>query len=324
MRIFITGIAGFIGLHVALFLKNRGHFVVGCDNFNAYYDSSLKRKRAEMLKEKGVEVFEFDICNPSLLEKVTIDFQITHLIHLAAQAGVRYSLQHPESYVHSNLDGFVHVMELLRKHPNIRCVYASSSSVYGANSKIPFSEEDRTDVPCNLYAATKKSNELMAYAYHHMFGIFAIGLRYFTVYGPWGRPDMAYFSFTQAIMQRKPLLLYNGGEMYRDFTYIDDIVKGTVAALEVESKCEVFNLGNETPEKIESLVFLLEKYTGKKAIQKRLPMQPGEVLTTYADISKSRRILGFSPQVSLEKGLEKFVSWYIKYVESSREVINHI
>ena len=310
MHVFITGIAGFIGFHIALFLKEKGHQVIGCDNFNAYYDVHLKRARSKLLNNAGIEVVESDIRDTFFLDQLIQERSITHLLHLAAQAGVRHSLQNPQSYLHSNIDGFLSILELLKKHRHIRCVYASSSSVYGANTKIPFSESDRTDHPCNLYAATKKSNELMAEAYHHLFGLSLIGLRYFTVYGPWGRPDMAYFSFTKALLENRPITLYHEGEMARDFTYIDDIVKGSVQALESTATFDIFNLGNNTPHKVSRLVELLEKYTGKKAHIEHLPMQKGEVLTTFADTAKSRSVLNFCPKTSLEEGLERFVSWY--------------
>lgn len=312
-RLFITGIAGFIGYHLASFLKKRGDFVMGCDNFNSYYDPRLKKERARRLAESGIIVLESDIRKPTLIEKAIVENKITHFVHLAAQAGVRHSLKHPEAYVETNLDGFVQILELIRRHPHVKLTYASSSSVYGLNTKIPFAEEDRTDSPANLYGATKKSNELLAHAYHHLFGISTTGLRYFTVYGPWGRPDMAYFSFTDAIVSGKPIQLYNEGKMQRDFTYIDDIVQGTASAIDLEAKNEIFNLGNNKPEDLLTLVSLLEKLTGKKAVKQLLPMQPGEVLITYADINKSKKLLNFSPKTSLADGLAHFVSWYNKH-----------
>ncbi len=313
MNIFITGIAGFIGFHVAQALKKRGDTVIGCDNFNAYYDPKLKRDRAALLEKQGIKIIEMDICDGALLEKLVLEHKISHFLHLAAQAGVRHSLKHPEDYVASNLDGFVQVIEVIRRHPKILFTYASSSSVYGLNKKIPFSETDPTDMPSSLYGATKKSNELIAHAYHHMFGISVTGLRFFTVYGPWGRPDMAYFSFTNAILKGKPLQIFNEGKMKRDFTYIDDIVAGTIAAIDLGAPCEIFNLGNHKPEEVLHLIELLEKNLGKITAKELLPMQPGEVPVTYADISKSEKLLGFSPKTSLEKGLEKFLAWYREY-----------
>jgi UDP-glucuronate 4-epimerase len=313
MRIFITGIAGFIGFHIAHALHRRGDFVMGCDDFNPYYDPRLKEARAALLEKQGILVFKADLQNSSLIEQKMVQHGTTHFLHLAAQAGVRHSLSHPDAYVASNLDGFVQILEVIRRHPHIPFTYASSSSVYGLNKKIPFSESDPTDAPSNLYGATKKSNELIAHAYHHLFGIKTTALRYFTVYGPWGRPDMAYFSFTRAILEGKPISLFNEGKMQRDFTYIDDIVQGTLAAIDLAAPCEVFNLGNHRPEELLYLVELLEKHLGKKAEKKFLPMQPGEVVATYADITKSQKVLGFTPKVSLEEGIIKFLEWYRGY-----------
>ena len=313
MHIFITGIAGFIGFHVAQALRKRGDTVVGCDNFNSYYDPQLKRDRAAMLEKQGVKIFEMDIRDAARLEKLVVENKITHFLHLAAQAGVRHSIKHPEDYVDSNLEGFVQVIEVIRRHPKIPFFYASSSSVYGLNKKSPFSETDPTDMPSSLYGATKKSNELIAHAYHHLYGIAVTGLRFFTVYGPWRLNDMDYFSITKAIMKEEPLPIYNEGQMKRDFTYIDDIVAGTLAAIDLGAPCEIFNLGNHKPEDILHLVELLEKNIGKAAIKKLLPMQPGEVPVTYADITKSRKQLGFSPTTSLEKGIQKFLAWYHDY-----------
>jgi UDP-glucuronate 4-epimerase len=231
---------------------------------------------------------------------------------MAAQAGVRYSLTHPESYVHSNLDGFLNILEACR-HFSTKLTYASSSSVYGLNRKIPFAEEDRTDQQASLYGATKKANELMAFSYHHLYKISATGLRFFTVYGPWGRPDMAYYSFSKAILEGRPLELFNNGQMQRDFTYIDDIVAGTIAAIDREAPYEIFNLGNHRPEQIGRLIELLEKFLDRKADKILLPMQPGDVEATYADIEHSRSVLGFEPKVSIEEGLKKFVDWFLTY-----------
>src|SRR3569832_1022701 len=300
MNIFITGIAGFIGFHLAEFLKQRGDCVVGCDNFNSYYSPQLKRQRAARLLHQGITVIEADIQNLDQLEKIVQQHQITHVVHLAAQAGVRYSKVNPQAYLDTNLNGFLQILELVRRHPKIPLIYASSSSVYGLNQKIPFSEDDTTDIPSNLYGATKKSNELMARSYHHLYGISVTGLRFFTVYGPWGRPDMAYYSFADAIMQGRQIQIYNQGQMKRDFTYIDDIIQGTVAALDRSFPCEIFNLGNNQPEEVLKLVQLLEKKLGKKADVVLLSDERGEVPTTYADITKSQTLLGFNPQTSLE------------------------
>ncbi len=312
-RIFITGIAGFIGYHLALFLKKRGDFVTGCDNYNGYYDPELKRTRAKQLLALGIPILECDICDSEIIQKALETLDISHFVHLAAQAGVRFSLKHPEAYVHSNLDGFVKIIENVRRHPSMKFIYASSSSVYGLNEKIPFSETDLTERPANLYGATKKSNELIAHAYHHLYGLSVTGLRFFTVYGPWGRPDMATFSFTRAILKGEPIQVYNNGKMQRDFTYVDDIVKGTSAAIDLGAACEIFNLGNNHPEELLTLISIIEKKTQKRANIQLQPMQPGEVLCTYADISKSQKTLGFQPKTSLEDGMNHFIDWFIQY-----------
>ena len=311
-RIFITGAAGFIGFHLAKHLHQRGDYVIGLDNFNDYYSQKLKRARAAELAKEGLTILEQDICDFDNLKKAVRDSKPTHLVHLAAQAGVRYSIQNPQAYVKSNLEGFVNILEICRHFEQLPLVYASSSSVYGNNHKIPFSVEDRTDHQVSLYGATKKSNELMAASYHHLFNIPCTGLRFFTVYGPWGRPDMAYFSFTKAIMEGKPIEIFNHGKMKRDFTYIDDIVSGTAAAVDRISKdCSLYNLGNHQPESLLDFVEILEAALGKKAEKKFLPMQSGDVETTYADISLSQKELNFYPSTSLKDGLNRFVAWYL-------------
>ncbi len=309
-RIFISGIAGFIGFHLALFLKRRGDFVIGCDNFNTYYDPHLKQKRAALLKEEGIPVLSEDICHAEAIEKILVTHQITHIAHLAAQAGVRYSMTHPEKYVHSNLDGFIKMLEICKRHPHIKLTYASSSSVYGLNKKIPFAESDPTDTPASFYGATKKTNEVIAHSYHHLYKIPCTALRFFTVYGPWGRPDMAYFSFTKAILEGNPIQVFEKGELKRDFTYIDDIIQGTAAAIDLGADWEIFNLGNNHPESVLDLISHIERETGKKAHIEFLPMQPGDVKITYADITKSQKLLGFSPATSLATGIAHFVEWY--------------
>lgn len=306
--IFITGCAGFIGFHLARHLLARGDRVFGCDNFNDYYSPKLKLARAEELE---IPVSSGDICTPGLLDRWIEEHQITHLVHLAAQAGVRHSLTHPENYVQANLVGFFQILETLRRYPHVKLIYASSSSVYGCNRKIPFSENDPTDSPANLYGATKKSNELMANSYSALYGINVIGLRFFTVYGPWGRPDMAYFSFTKAILEEKPIQLFNLGKMQRDFTYIDDIIQGTVAAIDRGEKNAVYNLGNSKPEELVRLVEIIEKRLGKKAHRQLLPMPQGEIPTTYADIKKASEELGYAPKTSLEVGMGRFLDWYL-------------
>ena len=312
-HIFITGAAGFIGFYLANELQAQGCHVVGYDNFNDYYSPQLKRDRAKKLKEAGIPIIEGDICDAKKLHQAIESHQTTHLVHLAAQAGVRYSLNHPHAYIKSNVEGFLNILEICRASPSIQLIYASSSSVYGLNDKMPFSLEDRTDEQASLYGVTKKTNELMAQTYHHLFGISAIGLRFFTVYGPWGRPDMAYFSFTQDIIAGKPIKIYNQGQMSRDFTYIDDIIAGIAAAIDYKPCCRIFNLGNHRPEQLLHLIDLLEKELNLTARKEFLPMQAGDVLATYADIQESINELGFMPKVSLEEGIGRFVAWYKDY-----------
>lgn len=312
-QVFITGAAGFIGFHLASFLKERGDQVIGFDNFNAYYDPKLKRARAEALKQKGVEVIEGDINDLRLLEQSIDRHATTHIVHLAAQAGVRYSLAAPDSYIKANIDGFLKVLETCRRRPAIKLTYASSSSVYGTNDKVPFSESDRTDHQASLYGVTKKANELMAQNYHHLFGIPVTGLRFFTVYGPWGRPDMAYYSFAKAILSGKPIDVYNEGRMMRDFTYVDDIVSGTAAAMDLGAGCEVFNLGNHQPVQLMEMIEILEELCGKSAQKRFLPMPQGDVLATYADISHSRQKLHFYPKTPLREGLKNFMDWFLSF-----------
>jgi len=304
--IFITGIAGFIGFHLASSLIKNGDYVIGCDNFNNYYSPDLKRARADQLRSLGVEVIEEDIQNIHPLTQ-----NITHIVHLAAQAGVRYSITHPQPYSDSNLNGFLKILELCRSIPNVKLIFASSSSVYGSNTKIPFSETDPTDSPISLYAATKKSGELMAKSYHHLYNIPMVGLRFFTVYGPWGRPDMAYYSFAEKIRKGTPIPVFNHGKMERDFTYVDDIVQGTIRALDHCNGFEIYNLGNNKPEPLMHLIELLETQLGKKAQIDFQPMQMGDVKSTYADIQKAERELGFSPTTPLDVGIAKFSDWFL-------------
>lgn len=313
-KVIVTGAAGFIGFHLAKALNLRGDTVVGIDNFNAYYSPQLKRRRAELLAQDRIELLEADLCAPHVLLDAIEKYQPTHIVHLAAQAGVRYSTENPAAYVDSNVHAFLNVLEACRKHPHIPLIFASSSSVYGTNTKVPFSETDLTDHPASFYGATKKANELMAYSYHHMYGIKAIGLRFFTVYGPWGRPDMAYYSFSECISQGTPIKVYNHGHMMRDFTYIDDIIAGVISALDLEASWEVFNLGNHSPVKLMDMIELLEQLMGKPAEKVYVEMQTGDVLTTYADISHSRERLGFSPKVSIAVGLTKFIEWYRDFI----------
>lgn len=312
-RILVTGAAGFIGFHLAKSLKKRGDFCLGLDNFNSYYDPQLKKARSAHLKNLGIEIVHADICERDVVKLLILKHGITHVVHLAAQAGVRHSLSHPDEYVASNLQGFVSILENVRLFPSIKLVYASSSSVYGLNKKIPFCVDDKTDQPTNLYGATKKANELIAHAYHHLYGISVTALRYFTAYGPWGRPDMAYYHFTRQICDGKPIQVFNHGDMKRDFTYIDDIVEGTQAAIDLGADYEIFNLGNNRPISLLYLIQLLEEALGKPAIKQMLPMQAGEVTETFADIEKSQRMLGFTPSVSLEEGILRFIDWFKQY-----------
>lgn len=309
-KILITGVAGFIGFHLALHLKRRGDFVIGLDNFNTYYDPHLKKMRAAKLQKEQIEIIQSDIQNQPVLEQLFHLHQITHCVHLAAQAGVRHSLSAPNDYVKSNLEGFVSILEACSKYPKIKLIYASSSSVYGANKKIPFSEKDSTDQPTNLYGATKKANEALAHAYHHLYGIATTGLRYFTVYGPWGRPDMAYYHFAKKISQGLPIQVFNSGKMKRDFTYIDDIVQGTAAAIDLGASNEIFNLGGNRPIELTYLIELLEKNLKIKAVKEMYPMQLGEVLETYADIENSTKVLNYRPTISIEDGIDHFIDWF--------------
>ncbi len=306
-RILITGCAGFIGFHLAQALSARGDCVVGLDNFNAYYDPALKEARARRL---SIPLIRGDIRDQALLSQLLSDHAITHVVHLAAQAGVRHSLLAPHEYTASNIDGFLSVLEACRRVPDLKLIFASSSSVYGLNKKIPFSIDDPTDHPANFYGATKKANEVMAFAYHHIYGLAVTGLRFFTAYGPWGRPDMAYFRFSDQIMRNEPISLFNRGDMRRDFTYIDDIVRGILLAVDLGAPHALFNLGNNHPVPLLRFVELLESALGKTAIKQFLPLQPGEVLETYADIEHTKQQLGWEPRVPLEEGILHFTDWY--------------
>lgn len=316
MAILVTGAAGFIGFHLALKLKNEGHEVVGFDNFNNYYDVNLKLMRSAILNDRKILVINGDINDTGLLFSLIAQHGIKTIVHLAAQAGVRYSFEHPEKYSSSNLTGFVSILEAARKN-RTKLIFASSSSVYGANKKIPFSEEDRTDQPLNLYGATKKAGELIAYSYSSLYDLSVIGLRFFTVYGPFGRPDMSYFSFAEKIAKGQPIELFNSGNMQRDFTYIDDVLQAIMAALNFNASFEVFNVGNHQPEEIGRLVSLLEENLGKKAILKLLPMPKGEVVTTFADIQKSQKFLHYKPKTSLKEGIGKFIDWYKSFSQKT-------
>ena len=307
----VTGAAGFIGFHVSRALLARGDLVLGLDNLNDYYDVSLKEARLRLLQE--TERFTFyreDLANREGLAKVFGQNRIQVVCNMAAQAGVRYSLVNPFAYQSSNLEGFLNIIHLSQEHQVENFVYASSSSVYGNNKKVPFSVQDRVDNPISLYAATKKANELVAHTYSHIYGLPCSGLRFFTVYGPWGRPDMALFIFTKAITRNQPIEVYNFGKMRRDFTYIDDIVQGVLASMDRPVPYALYNLGNSRAVDLLYFIECIEKELGKKAEKKMLPMQPGDVVETYADISESERDLGFQPTTRIEEGIASFISWY--------------
>jgi len=314
----LTGAAGFVGFHTATELTRRGHAVIGLDNFNHYYDVRLKRERQAKLEQAGMEpLIEGDVCDGELLRSILREGRVTRVIHLAAQAGVRYSLKKPLEYVKANVQCFVTLLEAVKDvDKNLPITYASSSSVYGLNTKIPFQETDRIVLQASLYGATKESNERIAHVYHHLHGLRLTGLRFFTVYGPIGRPDMAYFSFTQDILQGKRITEYrknDGTELQRDFTYVSDIVEGIIAASELGSQLEVFNLGNTRPEKVSTLIHLLEEGLGRKANISQAPISAGDVPITFADVSHARELLGYNPQVSLAEGVGRFLSWYAEY-----------
>lgn len=317
----ITGAAGFIGFHLSRRLLDQGLPVIGFDNLNNYYDVNLKHSRLEILE--GYDNYRFikgDLANKDEVEDVFNTYQPDIVVNLGAQAGVRYSIENPDAYVQSNIIGFFNILEACRHNKVKHLVYASSSSVYGANKKIPFSTEDKVDKPVSLYAATKKSNELMAYTYSHLYGIPATGLRFFTVYGPYGRPDMAYYSFTKSILEGKPIKVFNNGDMYRDFTYIDDIVTGIVNILPSSPQKDengvphkLYNIGNNKPEKLIDFIQTLEQCLGKEAIKEYYPMQPGDVYQTYADVSQLMTDFDFKPDTPISVGLAKFVEWYRDY-----------
>ena len=310
-KFLVTGAAGFIGFHLCRSLLKDGFEVLGIDNLNDYYDPKLKNARLDIIKKYPKFKFEkVDIAHRNELTQVFKEFAPTKVVNLAAQAGVRYSLSNPYAYIDSNIVGFLNLIELCRNSDVGGLIYASSSSVYGGNTKIPFSVDDRVDNPISLYAATKKTNELIANTYSHLYGLHTTGLRFFTVYGPWGRPDMAMFLFTDKILRDEPIQVFNHGNMKRDFTYIDDIIAGTRSAINKNYKCEVFNLGNHRSEQLMDVVSLIEQNLGKKAEIEFLPMQPGDVPESFADIKKSEEMLGYKPTTTVDVGIRKFVDWY--------------
>jgi UDP-glucuronate 4-epimerase len=317
-KILITGAAGFIGFHVARFYAARGHDVIGIDNLNDYYDPKLKQDRLLLLSAyKNFSFFKIDIADADAVLDVFKTHKPDIVIHLAAQAGVRYSLDHPHAYINSNITGFLNILEACRAYPVRHLVYASSSSVYGGNQKLPFAVSDPVDQPVSLYAATKKSNELMAYSYAHLFKIPMTGLRFFTVYGDYGRPDMAYFKFVKAILAGAPIDVYNHGEMSRDFTFIDDIVDGIDRVVthvpQNNPPYHLFNIGHNKPENLMTMICLLETLCERKAVINFMPMQAGDVVSTYADIEDLKRATGFEPKTELMVGLQSFVKWYRNY-----------
>jgi UDP-glucuronate 4-epimerase len=334
--IFVTGAAGFIGFHVSKRLLERGEDVVGIDNLNDYYDPALKHARLDILRK--FERFQFvraDIADRAAMEELFARHKPQRVVHLAAQAGVRYSLTNPHAYTESNITGFLNILEGCRHHGVEHLVYASSSSVYGANTKQPFSEHDNIDHPVSLYAATKKANELMAHTYAHLFGVASTGLRFFTVYGPWGRPDMALFRFTRGILAGEPIPVFNEGKMIRDFTFIDDIVEGVVRVLDQRAEPDpnwngdapdparsyapyrVFNIGNNRPVLLLDYIAALEEALGRKATLDLLPMQPGDVVSTRADVSELEAAVGFHPSITIAEGIARFVTWYKDYFQVS-------
>ena len=318
-KILITGGAGFIGFHLSKRLLDNNYQVIVVDNLNDYYDVNLKKERLKILKEyKNFIFIKADISNKDEIMKPFQEYNFDVVINLAAQAGVRYSIDHPDSYITSNIIGFFNILECCRTYPVKHLLFASSSSVYGKNKKVPYATTDKTDQPVSLYAATKKSDELMAYAYSSLYGIKATGLRFFTVYGPYGRPDMAYFSFTNSIINNKEIKVFNHGDMYRDFTYIDDIIEGIIRLidkppLETDVPFKVYNIGNNNPVKISDFITILEKAIGKEAKKIYLPMQKGDVYETYADITDLKEKTGFAPKTSLAEGLKQFVKWYKEF-----------
>ena len=331
MTILVTGVAGFIGMHVASLLLERGDKVIGLDNLNSYYDPKLKQDRLDQLKNNPNFSFsKIDINESNQLDDIFKKNDFTSVIHLAAQAGVRYSLENPRAYIDSNIVGFLNILESCKNHHIKHLVYASSSSVYGGNTKMPFSEKDRVDNPVSLYAATKRSNELMAHTYSHLYNLPSTGLRFFTVYGPWGRPDMALFLFTKAIIERKPINLFNNGEMLRDFTYISDIVEGIIRVLDKVPQCnkdildssinstknapyKIFNIGNSKPVSLMKYVEAIEDALQLKAIKNFLPMQMGDVVATSSDVSELNSWVDFKPDTEVRDGVAKFVDWYKNY-----------
>ena len=325
-KILVTGSSGFIGFHLCKFLLKNNYRVFGIDNMNSYYDLSLKDSRLQLLKKnKEFRFSEIDLLEHKKLSKLFEEYKFDYVIHLAAQAGVRFSIDHPMEYINSNVVGFANLLELCKSHNVKHLIFASSSSVYGLNKTIPFEEDDFTDRPISTYAASKKSNELFAFSYSHLFNIPITGLRFFTVYGPYGRPDMAYFSFTKSILENKPIKIFNNGNLKRDFTYIDDVIIAIEKVIEILPKpnsnkfsnasapFRILNVGNEKPEPLEKFVSLIEKELDIKAIKINTPMQQGDVLITASNSENLFNITNFRPRVKIEEGLKNFVRWYKDY-----------
>jgi UDP-glucuronate 4-epimerase len=334
-KILVTGAAGFIGFHVARRLLSSGRDVVGLDSVNDYYDPSLKQARVAVLeRERNFTFVKSDLADRAATRSIFEQHRFPAVIHLAAQAGVRYSLENPHAYADANIEGFLNVLEGCRHHGCRHLLFASSSSVYGANTKLPFSVQDNVDHPISLYAASKKANELMAHAYSHLYRVPATGLRFFTVYGPWGRPDMAMFIFAKAILEGRPIRLFNHGNMQRDFTYVDDVVEAIVRLIDrppqgnpawsgadpdpasSAAPWKIYNIGNNRPENLMHVVALLEKEFGRPAIKEMLPMQPGDVPATYADVDDLARDVGFKPSTTIEDGIARFSKWFREYGKS--------
>jgi UDP-glucuronate 4-epimerase len=318
MKALVTGAGGFIGMHCAQRLLERGDEVCGIDNLSPYYSVQLKRDRLAQLEHERFKFSEIDIADATRLEQIFTREKPDFVLHLAAQAGVRYSLENPSAYVQANLVGFANLLECCRRFPPRHVVFASSSSVYGTNPELPWSESQNVDHPISLYAATKKSNELMAHVYSHLYGLHSTGLRYFTVYGPWGRPDMSPMLFAHAIVQGTPIQVFNHGDMQRDFTYIDDIVEGTLRVLDQPTRYAIYNIGNHQPVGLLDYIAALERALGKKAKLEMKPMQPGDVKSTYADTRALREAVGFAPSTPLEVGLARFAEWFRSYYGSAR------
>lgn len=334
MKILVTGAAGFIGFHLSLRFLRMGHDVVGLDNLNSYYSVPLKMKRLEMLHEFATFQFaKVDLSDRPAMASLFAEHKFSHVVNLAAQAGVRHSIENPQAYVDANMVGFGNILEGCRQNAVSHLVFASSSSVYGLNSEMPFSVHDNVDHPISLYAASKKANELMAHSYSYLYGLPCTGLRFFTVYGPWGRPDMALFLFTKAILEGKPLKVFNHGKMRRDFTYIDDIVEGVVRVTEHIAQpnpqwdaaspdpsssvapYKLYNIGNNTSVELSHFIEVIEQALGKKAIKEYLPLQPGDVPATVANVDDLMRDVGFKPSTTIEYGINQFIAWYLDYFQ---------